>query len=302
MNTLELSPQKFQQAFRTDQQCAEYIFKMKFPDGFVCKRCGHNKSRFFNRYGGAYQCLKCKYQETVKANTLFHKSKIPLRKWFKGIFEFTVSKGGISASELQRRLGFGCYETAWQMLHKLRIAMQQRDQQYILEGVIEVDNSYHGNRDKYKSRKFVVGIESKKSKKGKTYSRFAKAKEIKVKPKDEIYTFAKQSIKPKSEVKTDSSQDNKEGFKSVDIIHNMKVMNGFRGRLQEHLPLQFRINNNIKTKIAGTYHGVSSKYINRYISEYLYRFNRRYWPDQIQTRLITACLASGPVTYLEVTR
>lgn len=305
MITLTMTPSQFRQAFRTDRQCIKYIFERKYPDGFKCKRCGHSQYGLMNSRGESWQCKKCRYQESAKTGTLFHKSKIPLRKWFQGIFEFTVSKGGISATELQVRLGFGCYETAWQMLHKLRIAMSKRDQNYKLGNVIEFDGSSFGNRDKNKNKKkskFYIAVESKESEEGKAYSGFAKNMKVGGYTQKDVTKFMEDHVEPQTKVNTDGAKTIKDGAADAEIDLNAIPMYGFKGRLDRHLPWVHRLMGNIKAKLGGVYHGVSPKYVDRYIDEYLYRFNRRWWGKQLQTRMITACLESGPITYDETTR
>lgn len=305
MITLTMTPAQFRQAFRTDRQCMKYIFERKYPEGFKCRKCGHEEYGFIKARGGSWQCKKCRYQESAKAETLFHKSKIPLKKWFEGIFEFTVSKGGISATELQARLGFGCYETAWQMLHKLRIAMSKRDQNYKLEDVIEFDGSSFGNRDKAKGdkkSKFYIAVENKTSAENKDYSGFAKNLKTDGFNRKGVKKFMEDHVKPESKVKTDGAWTIQDGAKDVDIELDSVPMYGFKGQLDKHLPWVHRLMGNIKAKLGGVYHGVSPKYVDRYIDEYLYRFNRRWWGKQLQTRMITACLESGPITYADTTR
>lgn len=305
MITLTMTAAQFRQAFRTDRQCMKYLFERKYSEGFKCRKCGHTEYGFIVSRGGSWQCKKCRYQESAKAGTLFHKSKIPLRKWFQGIFEFTVSKGGISATELQIRLGFGCYETAWQMLHKLRMAMSKRDQNYKLEDVIEFDGSSFGNRDKNKNRKkstFYIAVENKKSKENNVYSGFAKNMKIDGYNQKDVTKFMKEHVKSQTKVNTDGAKTIKDGAVGADIDLNAIPMYGFKGLLDKHLPWVHRLMGNIKAKLGGVYHGVSPKYVDRYVDEYLYRFNRRWWRKQLQTRMITACLEIGPISYADTTR
>lgn len=302
MITMDMTAEQFRQAFRTDRQCMRYLFARKYPDGFQCRRCNHHRCSVLRHRGGSWECQKCHYQESAKAGTLFHKSKIPLRKWFQGILEFTISKGGISAMELQIRLGFGCYETAWQMLHKLRMAMGRRDQQYTLQNVIEFDGTSFGNRHQGKKSKFYLAVEQKQTAGGKLQAGFAKHLRVERHGKKEVPLFMGQHVAWGTRVKTDGARAIEDGMVATDLTHDAKPMYGFKGQLDKHLPWIHRLISNIKTKLRGVYHGVSPKYVDRYIDEYLYRFNRRWWRNQLQTRMITACLTIGPVSYADTTR
>ena len=230
METLGLSVSQYQQAFRTDKQCVKYIFKCKYPNGFNCRKCDH--AEYYNVYkgGGSRQCKACKYEESAKSGTLFHRSQVPLRKWFAAILEFTISKGGISAVELQRRLGFGSYETAWSMLHKLRIAMGKRDEDYTLSGLVEVDGVNMGRKKKDGTKnKFYMAVEE-LSIPGKKHRKAGFAKMVSVedygqaKAKD----FVQRNIKAMSHVKTDNSLDFKYGLEKVNVKHDAQVMDGFK--------------------------------------------------------------------------
>ena len=87
------------------------------------------------------QCRSCRYQCSVTARTVFHRTKIPLRTWFWAIFFVARHKQGISALQLQKDLGIGSYQTAWLMLHKLRSGLKPRDRPG-LRGIVEADDSY----------------------------------------------------------------------------------------------------------------------------------------------------------------
>lgn len=305
MITLGMTVAQFHQAFRTDKQCIKYLMERKYPDGFRCRKCGHKEHYFVSHRGGCWECQSCGYQESAKSGTLFHKSKIPLRKWFQGILEFTISKGGIAATELQSRLGFGCYETAWQMLQKLRMAMDNRDEQYKLQDMIEFDGACFGNRCKKRGgrkSKFYLAVESKTFGEDKVAVGFAKMARVERFSKKAVEQFMEDHVVPTTTVKTDGGTEIRDGLANVYVEHDAQLMHGFKSRLERHLPWVHRLTGNIKAKLIGIYHGVSPKYVNRYVAEYLYRFNRRWCREQLQTRMITACLTSGPITYTDVTR
>ena len=305
MRTLGMTVRQYQQAFRTDGQCMKYLFERKYPEGFHCSRCGHDRHYFVNHRGGCFQCERCRYMESAKAGTLFHRSKIPLRKWFAGILEFTISKGGISAVELQRRLGFGCYETAWQMLHKLRMAMASRDQDYQLKNLVELDGVHIGKQRKGGTgtlNKFYLAVEEQSVPGKRRKAGFAHLVKVDFFTAASAQHFVEAKIAPGTHVKTDGNHNFQGALKELPVHHDAQLMYELKHRLEKHLPWVFRLTSNMKGKLWGIYHGVSPKYVERYLAEYLYRFNRRWCIDQLQTRLVTACLASGPITYADVTR
>jgi len=171
MKTREISPKQFQVLFRTEEQCIKYLFSVKYAEGFCCRRCGHDKyTEMTTRH--LWVCKNCGYQDSAKAGTLFHKSKVSLVNWFQAIYEFTIAKGGVAATEIQERLGLGSYETAWLMLHKLRMAMDMRDQDYKLDDKtkdewIELDGAVFGKKAKNTETKAYIAVEGRKTKTGK---------------------------------------------------------------------------------------------------------------------------------------
>ena len=112
--------------FGSDEQCREYLFEARSPDGFRCSACGHDDA-YALRTKIVYECVACRKQHSLLAGTIFEQTKTGLAKWFLAIYLVTSSKGGIAATELRRQLGLGSYQTAWTWLHKLRKAMVRPD-------------------------------------------------------------------------------------------------------------------------------------------------------------------------------
>src|SRR3954449_10012616 len=128
--------------FGTDEQCREYLFKARWPDGFRCVACDHDDA-YALRTKIVYECVACRKQHSLLTGTIFEQTKTGLAKWFLAIYLATASKGGISAMELQRQMGFASYQTAWSWLHKIRRAMV-RPKREPLGGRVEADETYVG--------------------------------------------------------------------------------------------------------------------------------------------------------------
>ena len=127
--------------FGTDEQCREYLFKARWPGGFRCAVCGHGDA-YALKTKIVYECVACRKQHSLLAGTIFEQTKTGLAKWFLAIYLVTSSKGGIAATELQRQLGLGSYQTAWTWLHKLRKAMVRPDRSP-LAGRVEADETLY---------------------------------------------------------------------------------------------------------------------------------------------------------------
>lgn len=126
--------------FATEEACLGYLERLRWPQGFVCPRCGC--------VGDAYRatrtrlmCPSCQHQGSVTAGTIFEKTRTPLRVWLAAAWYLTNQKQGVSALGLQRVLGLGSYQTAWTMLHRLRCAMVRPGREP-LKGLVEVDETY----------------------------------------------------------------------------------------------------------------------------------------------------------------
>ena len=132
---------ELEERFATEEACRQYLFELRWPDGFICLRCRHDKAWMTKR--GLWRCALCDYQVSVTAGTIFQDTRKPLRLWFRAIWYVTSQKNGVSALGLQRVLGLPRYETVWVWLHKLRTAMVRpgRDR---LSGIVEVDETYVG--------------------------------------------------------------------------------------------------------------------------------------------------------------
>ena len=132
---------ELEERFATDEQCRNYLIGLRWPVGFRCPRCAGTKAWPAQR--GRLVCTSCRHQTTVTAGTVFQDTRLPLRSWFRAMWQVTSQKHGASALGVQRVLGFGSYQTAWTVLHKLRRAMVRpgRDK---LTGRIEVDETHVG--------------------------------------------------------------------------------------------------------------------------------------------------------------
>jgi transposase-like protein len=112
---------ELEQRFSTEEDCCVYLRQLRWPTGFQCPRCHSDK--YWSMKRGLQKCADCGYQVSVTAGTIFHRTHLSLRTWFRAVWWVTNQKQGVSALGLQRLLGLGSYETAWACLHKLRRAM-----------------------------------------------------------------------------------------------------------------------------------------------------------------------------------
>ena len=132
---------EFMSTFQTEEACRNYLMLKRWPNGFACPKCKAQQGYSLNK--GHIQCAKCRYQASVTAGTVMHRSRLPLTKWFLAFYLVAQDKRGISAVQLCKHLNV-TYKTAWYLLYRIRKAMGQRDASHMLSGVVEFDDSYFG--------------------------------------------------------------------------------------------------------------------------------------------------------------
>ena len=133
---------EFQKRFSREEECRDHLFTIRWPSGFVCPQCG-GQTYYKIQKRNVYECRACGHQVYLTAGTIMHKTHLPLVKWFWAIYMCALDKRGVSAARLQQELEIS-YPTAWLMLHKIRKAMAERDANYQLAGIVELDDSYFG--------------------------------------------------------------------------------------------------------------------------------------------------------------
>jgi predicted RNA-binding Zn-ribbon protein involved in translation (DUF1610 family) len=127
--------------FPDEESCKAKFKQYREQVGVVCPKCG-GKAHYWKRDRESYECKQCGHRQSLRANTVMHKSKLPYRYRFIAMHLLTSTKKSFSARELQRQLGHKRYHPVWHMAHKLREAMGKRDGEYILAGRMELDGGY----------------------------------------------------------------------------------------------------------------------------------------------------------------
>jgi hypothetical protein len=135
-----LSLSEFEQRFREEAACAEYLANARWPNGFVCPGCGSGKAWQLETKPWTYECARCGRETSVTAGTVMHHSKLPLTNWFWAAYVMSTQPRGISALQLQHELALGSYKTAWLLCAKLRRSMISPDPTP-LSGVVEIDKT-----------------------------------------------------------------------------------------------------------------------------------------------------------------
>ena len=293
---------EFQRRFPTEEACEEHLFKVRWPEGFICPNC--QSMRFYKvQTRGLYQCTSCRRQTSVTAGTVIHKSKMPLQIWFWAIYLCVTDKRGRSALSLSRHVGVS-YPTAWLMLHKIRPAMAARDASYKLSGLVEIDDAYFGGQTQREpgsgkghgrgtdKAKVVVAVSMANGKPA-----YVRMKVIDQMSTRELTGFATECVKPGAEIVTDGLAAYTK-LSELGYNHSPKV---FKKEGPEFLKWVHTIISNAKAYIDGTYHGLDKVHLQSYLDEFCYRFNRRNRSKELFSRLLAACVDGPITTYAELT-
>jgi transposase-like protein len=145
----QLTIGEFEAMFPHEDACRAYLQARRWPDGVHCPRCGNPKVYDLASRKWHWQCEQCDpngYRFSILVGTIFENTNKPLREWYRVVHMMLTSKKGISALQVKRVMGFGSYETAWSMCHKVRTALIEDISK--LGGIVEVDETYVGGKDK----------------------------------------------------------------------------------------------------------------------------------------------------------
>lgn len=283
----QLTEAQFEAMFPDEDHCADYLIARRWPDGVFCPRCGNTKVHPVKTMPRKWQCYACTpnqgYRFSHIAGTIFENTNKPLRQWFKVVHLLLTSKKGMSSLQIQRIMGFGSYETALTMTHKIRAALIEPEAK--LGGIVEIDETYIGGKDwnRHANKKSGVGggpsaktpIIGAVSRKGNVVARVLRSVNKKA-----VQAFVKETVSDKvSLLATDESHVygdlNVHGFHHHTVNHSKKeyVVGAVHTQTIEGFWSIF------KRGIVGSFHKVSAKYMPLYVAEFQFRYNNRHNPD-----------------------
>jgi len=316
---------EFQKVFPDDNACKEYLESIRWPTGFTCPGCGLHAEpfRFATRSSTVFRCRACKKNTSLTAGTVMQASHTPLSTWFWGAYLVTTQTPGQSALQFQRQLGLSRYETAFQILHKLRAGMVRPERDTIGgESAVEVDECLIGGRTRGRGKgvhemtNVIAAVEvrlrknnedradtrDRKHEGGKPLKRllYAGRLRLRVIPNRSaaiVTRFVEDNVTAGSTVRTDAFA----GYaplKSLGYVHQSMAMNNDPAKAETHLPMVHLVISNLKTWIMGTHHGAIAHYhLQAYLNEYQYRFNRRFYPMTAFNSVLGIAARSIPPTY-----
>jgi len=279
---------EFREQFATEEACIQYLIKCRWPNGFVCPNCAVDRY-WYRPKRKLLVCQKCRKEVSPTSGTVMHRSHLPIQEWFWAAYWVATITPGISATQLQRQLGIGCYQTAWFILKRLRRGMVNESRTF-LSGMIEADETFVGGPVKGKKGRgiikdakiaLVIGaveIATYTNKNGLVRERAKRLRLEHIHQANEntIRQFLNNSVTKATLIRTDGWRGySKTALK--DYNHDKRVIAADKPahQLAPHI---HRVFSNLKTWLQGTHHGVHPKYLQEYLDEYIFRFNRRQTP------------------------
>lgn len=267
--------EEFDARFSSEEACKEYLFRLRWPDGFVCPLC-KTAGKPWHTARGLLHCRACQGQTSVTAGTVFEGTRKPLRMWFLTMWFVTSQKHGASALGLQRVLGWGSYKTAWAWLHKLRRAMIRpgRDR---LNGTVEIDETFVGGPEKERfgrgaENKALVAIAAEVRGRGPGRIRLQRVDDGSA---ASLVPFVRESVEPGARIRTDGWS----GYASLESLgfdHQVVNIQQSGQLAHEVMPRVHLVASLLKRWLDGTLQGgVQVSQLDYYLDEFTFRFNRR---------------------------
>jgi len=306
---------QFQETFPDEASCAAFLLERRWPNGFVCPRCGERRAAALKSRAHTYECLACKRQASVIAGTAMHRSKLPLTAWFWAAHLMATHSNGMSARQLEDQLGVA-YKTAWLLTQKLRRSMVDPDREP-LEGVVEVDQTEipfregdaffePGNAGKI----LVIGAvevidrDTNQSKPRRKHAKYLDTRSGRIRlsmiadnSAASIEAFVRANVKHGTTLLTDGHASYP-GL--TDYRHDPRVV----GKMAAHvvLPWIHRAFSLMKRWSLGTYHGLRRKHVDTYLNEFVFRYNRRFHRHVSFETLLGLAAQHEPASYWDIVK
>jgi transposase-like protein len=280
--------------FNGEEQARAFLEVLRWPEGVICPHCEAKDSAYrlkakpkgkTHARNGLWKCSACNKQFTVTVGTIFEDSHIPLSKWLLAYYLLCSSKKGMSAHQLHRMLGV-TYKSAWFMAHRIRYTMRAEPLRSKLKGIVEVDETYVGGKQKGPGR---PGLESNKSPVVSLVERKGRVRSFHVDrvTSNNLREIMTGHIRPSANIMTDDFKSYgfvKKGFASHDVIDHSagKYVRRAKGR-SIHTNTAENFFSILKRGVTGIYHHWSKHHLHRYLNEFDFRYNARGTTDGERT-------------------
>lgn len=284
---------EFATHFPDDLSCKEYLSKLKWEDGYTCRKCGHTKHT--QRTDFTKTCTFCHHNESATAHTAFHKVKFGLRKAFFITFEMVNTTKSLSASQVAKRYGIN-RNTAWLFMHKVRKAMASSEN-YPMEGDVQIDEFTIGGKEKDKpgrsydtKKKKIVGAVELSENGGIKRVYALKIDNYSSKSLEKIF---KKHISKDARVRT----DNWKGYRPIMRDYNISQSKSNNGASMPEMHIAIHL---IKSWLRTVYSWVHAEHVEKYLDEFCFRINRSIYKETIFAKIIGRMVKSEHIAYKQI--
>lgn len=305
--------------YNTEEKCITDMVEKRHKEGIICSTCNCKTKHYYIKSIKQFRCSQCKTKKGLRQGTYMKFSKLPVQYWYICTYLMTESVKPISANQMKKYLGHKFYEPIFDMMHVIRVTMGQRDRLYMLNHGIEVDDcqvrTYKSTSEKKDAPKLLFKKDN--LKRGKGSQRTSKV----LVAVESQYTMNDNKHKPNKSVdfiRMESiltTKSNEINFALSNMINGQNAVvtsDMWKGNLRidqvaaahlpvntnkptkekiiaNHLPWVHKVISNFKRQVLGTHHAISNKYLDNYLAEFQYKFNRRRIPTgEKVNRLIEA--------------
>ena len=300
---------EFAKKFDSEEACEQHLRAVREKEGITCPKCGCKRQYWF-KGKKHWACANCHHETSLTSGTVMHGSKLPLMYWFTAIHLLTATKKSFSTLEMQRQLGHKRYQPIWEMMHKLRSVMGERDAEYKLKSTIELDEGYfttdleEKEKDKplkrglgsQKKSKVLVMVESEKTVPKKKTHKERKCGHLKMQIIEDLNarTFREKTSEG-VEANATVVMDDLRGHGGVETVIKKSERQKVKPKdAPKVLPWVHVAIANAKSLFADLYHGFNEKFLQNYLNEYCYKFNRRFFGERIFDRLMITAVSCKP--------
>lgn len=284
--------------FPNEEACKDHFVAIRKKQGVKCPKCGCTHCTYLPSRS-KFECKECGCRFSLRSGTVMHGSKLPYRYWLITIHLLTATKHTFSALEIQKQLGHNRYQPIWEMVHKLRNAMGKRDAEYNLAGYVELDEGFFTTeksndrkaRENDRKAKVMVMAEStpvfnpSPNRKSKRVGHI-KMLVIPNLKKTTLFDVAANNLHKDSVVSMDASHSHSMIEDAFDSICEKCIT---QEDVDEMLPWVHTTIANAKMLLVDTYHGIKEEYLQEYLNEFCYKFNRRYFGEDLFDRVVDLC-------------
>lgn len=296
---------EFKRRFPDTGACVTHMASRRWPDGFVCPRCGHTNA-WYHAARGLFDCKGCRFQASVTSGTIVHGTRLSLMQWYQILYLMAMGDAAVSTAEIQRLLNIRQYRTAWAMVRKVHAAAAERNSRYRLSGLIELDSSFFKSQDSKpgagRNTTLLCAASLYHDRFDRDQPGFAWMQPAQAPSEDAVKKYLDQVTcgaagREKEELlkalRTRGWQAYGKVSKAASLPYYRVVLRDPR-HAEILLPWIHRLVSATKSVVTESSQDLLRKHRRAYLAELCSRFNRKFWEKELFDRLVETVIAGGP--------